>query len=310
MIRAYSQRLLPPYSGVVQIVDADSARAQSFDGVNWEIHYLSGADRARGGRNRDPGFALDRGYYNVASLRNGVLKTFILPAFLDPAEVGECIAELVEFLASAKVPFPAADLFEFWLLDGADQSPLALMFACCAESQMANFPPHTEWTAMPHSKMKIANTEGEDARGEPPVNHRFQRAVARRAGGRPRGAWFRRESGDAQSFPELLFREDWSDPADHDLCQRYLTRKAPRLLMLHGLSSEGRDRLEEAAKAYVFEVDDYFPLYPAVVDPTRMTAIRVEARLRRNAPMDTTPTRKPEREGSAPLSKDQRIFET
>lgn len=105
---------------------------------------------------------------------------------------------------------------------------------------MANFLPHTEWTAMPHSKMKIANTEGEDARGEPPVNHRFQRAVARRAGGRPRGAWFRRESGDAQSFPELLFREDWSDPADHDLCQRYLTRKAPRLLMLHGLSTEGR----------------------------------------------------------------------
>lgn len=97
MIRAYSQRLLPPYSGVVQIVDADSARAQSFDGVNWEIHYLSGADRARGGRNRDPGFALDRGYYNVASLRNGVLKTFILPAFLNPAEVGSASPSLSSF---------------------------------------------------------------------------------------------------------------------------------------------------------------------------------------------------------------------
>ena len=38
---AYSQRILPPYSGVVQIAESEQVRAQSFDGVTWEIHYLA-----------------------------------------------------------------------------------------------------------------------------------------------------------------------------------------------------------------------------------------------------------------------------
>ena len=39
-IRAYSQRLLPPYSGQLQIAESERARAITMDCETWEIHFL------------------------------------------------------------------------------------------------------------------------------------------------------------------------------------------------------------------------------------------------------------------------------
>ncbi len=310
MIRAYSQRILPPYTGFVQIADTERARAQSFDGINWEIHYTSGVNQSNRRETRQQGYALDRSYYQVASVQNRELKPFVVPACLDPADVAESITELHAFLQTAEVPFPAADIFEYWLLDGNDESPLAMIFSCCEEVQMASYPEQTEWTALPASKMKIASTTEEQDRNVPPVNHRFQDMVAQRAGSKPRAAWFRRDRQTAEDFPGFLVREDWQDEAQHDLCQRYIQRKAPRLLMLQGLAAPDRDRLEIAAKNHVMEVEEYFSLYPEVVDADRMSAIRVEARLRRHQPQRGEVDRQQRPDENTGMSKDMRIFET
>jgi hypothetical protein len=309
MIRAYSQRMLPPYSGFVQIAESERARAQSFDGVSWEVHYLTGSKQSDRQSQREQGVSVDRSYYRVGNLSNGQLKPYVLPSCLDSAEIADCIDELSEFLAEARLPFAAADSFEYWLLDGTDGSPLALIFSCCEESRIATYPAHTEWTALPHSKMQIENTAEEQARKEAPVNHRFQRLVANRAGSRPRAAWFNRNQPVDQAFPPFLVREDWQEEAEHDLCQRYLLRKAPRLLMLQGLSQDDRERLEIAAKQHAMEVDQYYPLYPDINDQRLMSAILVEARLRRGTPQ--TPKQKPKTDdsGPTPLSKDMRILE-
>ena len=309
MIRAYSQRLLPPYSALVQIAESERARAQSFDGINWEIHYLSGNEQINDQKFRVQGYGLDRGYYNVGSLKNGELKTFMFPACVDHNQVSESINELTEFLSTANVPFPAGDIYEYWLLDGTDDSPLALIYSCCDESLMNTYPDKTEWTALPHSKMSIDNTEYEQAQNEPPVNDRFQRLIASRAGINRRAAWFKRDQNDTDDFPGLLVRDDWQQQADHDLCQRYLMRKAPRLLMLQGLSGDERDRLEVAAKQQVFEVEQYFPMYPEVNDQCLMTAILVEARLRSAAPQAPGTSKKKKSSTITPLSKDMRIIE-
>lgn len=310
MIIAYSQRLLPPYSSVVQVVESPRAQAQSFDGISWEILYLSGIQQTDEHKPGIRGYGNGRGYFRVANWQGKELKTYIFPACVDHAQVAESIDELAQFLATAKVPFPVADEYEYWLLDGADESPLALLFSCCDESQMAAFPGRTEWTALPHSKMKIANTEGEQARNEAPVNHRFQRLIANRAGDKPQAAWFKRDADEAQDFPGLLVREDWGSAVEQDICQRYLMRKAPRLLMLQGLSFDDRERLEIASKQYALEVDGYFPLYPEVNDQQRMNALRVEAQLRRTTSR-MPKADKPETPASkAPMGKDMRIFET
>ena len=134
--------------------------------------------------------------------------------------------------------------------------------------------------------------------------------MAKRAGIKPRAAWFRRSQDETDAFPCFLVREDWQEEAEHDLCQRYLLRKAPRLLMLQDLSKHDRERLEIAAKRHVIEVDQYFPLYPEVIDHGRMSAIRVEARLRRNAPQQSTVNDRERTSKTAPMSKDMRIFDT
>ena len=309
MIRAYSQRLLPPYSGIVQIAESDSARAQSFDGLSWEIHYLPGGKQGNGLDTRAPGHALNRSFIRAAHLRDQQVTPYVLPSHLNASEVEDCINELATFLATASVPFVAADHYEYWLLDGSDASPLALILSCCDESQMSTLPARAEWTALPHSKMRVENTAQEQAGKEPPVNHRIQRLVASRSGPMPRAAWFKRQPGDAGEFPGLLVREDWQSAADQAVCQRYLARKAPRLLMLQGLSTQDRERMEIAAKSHAVEVDQYFPLYPEVNDHHRMSAIRVEARLRRETPQATRAENKDKPSAVTPFSKDMRILE-
>jgi hypothetical protein len=309
MIKSYSQRMLPPFTGFVQIAESEMARAQSFDGISWEIQYLAGNKLFDSSQKRGQGYPVERSYFKVASLHNHQLKPFILPSCLDPEEVTGCIDELAEFLATAKLPFPAADVHEYWLLDAADDSPLALIFSCCDESQTSTYPARAQWTAIPHSKMKIENTAEEKARGVAPVNHRVQDLVAARAGGKPRAAWVERRHDDADDYRSLLVREDWEDQSSHELFQRYLARKAPRLLMLQGLSHANRDRLEIAAKSHVAEVDQYYPMYPEVIDQRRMSSILVEARLRRDLPQGAAVKEKAEKPAHRPLSKELRILE-
>lgn len=309
MLRAYSQRMLPPYYGFVQIVESERARALSFDGFSWDIQYLPADGGAAGQSQRVLGYALDRSYFRVAKVTDQQLTPYNFPSFLDTSDITARIDELVAFLSTAQLPFPAADNFEYWLLDGSDDSPLALIFSCCDESKTPTFPTRAEWTALPHSKMKVANTPTEEARSDPPVNDRFQRLVATRAGSKPRAAWFERRQDETMAFPGLLVREDWQDQAHHDLCQRYLSRKAPRLLMLQGLSHDERERLEIAAKLHASEVDQYFSLYPDVNDHQRMSAIRVEARLRRDTPQAPKTETTEAKNKNSRFSKDMRILE-
>ena len=126
----------------------------------------------------------------------------------------------------------------------------------------------------------------------------------------PRAAWFKRDHNESDGFPGLLVRDVWQEQAEHDLCQRYLMRKAPRLLMLQGISTRDRGRLEIAAKKHVFEVEHYFPMYPEVNDEDLMAAIRVEAQIRRTAPQTVETTSKEKSSTVTPLDKDMRIIET
>lgn len=308
MIRAYSQRLLPPYYGFVQIAESDRARAISLDGTSWDIQYLPDDGDGAGQEKRALGYVLDRSYFPVAKVQHDQLTPFVFPSFLDASDITSCIDVLVAFLSTAQLPFPAADSLEYWLLDSSDESPLALIFSCCDVSQKPTYPTCTTWTALPHSKMKVANTPTEKARSEPPVNDRFQRLVATRAGSNPRAVWFDRRQDETNDFPGLMVREDWQDQGQHDLCQRYLSRKAPRLLMLQGLSHDERERLEIAAKQHVMEVEQYYPLYPEINDRQRMSAIRVEARLKRETPQ-TPKADSSEVKTAKPFSKDMRILE-
>jgi len=273
-IRAHSQRLLQPFSAQVQIAETDDARALSMDGDLWEFQFIYASGRGGvGGRQQGR-------FVRAAHIRYGDLERVIANPSTEEGEVDPRILALAEFLLAAELPFEAADRHEYWLLDPKDDSPLALIFSCVDASEMASFPKLTDWTALPAAVMPIDSSEEERSRSYGPVNYRLERSVAERAGSRPRARWFTRRYRDDEVFPPFLVREDWDDAEQSDLCQRYLQRQAPRLLMLHGVGLEDRRRMELAAKAHALDVERFFPLYPEVVHKDLVDKIRVEAKLR------------------------------
>lgn len=280
MLRGYSQRLTPPFSGLVQIAESDRARAVTMDGNRWEFHFLF--DIAE--HDRTPGRQNQRRFKRAALIETEQVHRIAARSSEDVAAVDERIVELARLIATASFPFPSEDRYEYWLLDPADDSPLALIFSCVDGEQMADFPERPEWTALSAAAMRIARTPEEEKSGEPPVNYRVERMVAERAGSRPRGQWFERRAGDSAAFPPLLLREDWEDPGQFELCQRYVQRQSTRLLMLQDLQQTDRERLENAARENAIEVERFYPFYPEVVDRQLMNTILVEARLRRDPP--------------------------
>lgn len=276
MIRAHSQRALQPYSAQVQIAESDQARAVTLDGEIWELQhiYSTGSSRERG----PAGDA--RRFLRAGHIRHRDLGDVVRTGTVQGEPVDDALLELVGFLAEARLPFPAADRYEYWLMDPKDDTPLALIFSCVDAMQIGSFPPITEWTALPAARMPIETSEQERSRSYGPVNYRLERCVADRAGSRPRARWFTRRPEDALDFPALLLREDWGDAEGQDLCRRYLDRQSPRLLMLHGISQGDRARLEQAARAHALDLARFYPLYPAVADRETVDKIRVEARIR------------------------------
>ena len=276
MIKSYSQRVTNPFSGLVQIVETDEARAMSMDGISWEFYFL----HTLPGDGNTPERHYQRRYSPVALIDNHEIKKIADPDSGKARDMDQRILELVIFIAAAELPFPSIDKFEFWLLDPEDQSPLALIFSCIDRDQIEAFPNRTEWTALPAAVMPIEKTEEELENGTPPVNYRFERMIADRAGYNPQAKWFERNSDETEIFPPLLVKEDWLEDEQIDICKRYIQRQSTRLLMLQGLTKQNRKKLEIAARPHVFEAERFHACYPEVIDSKLMNTILVEARLR------------------------------
>ena len=278
MLKTYSMRLSPPFSGQVQIAETDHARGLTLDGEVWEMQFIY--KYVEQGRSGDQ--IHRRKHVKVATLHSSDLKKLIARPKGQGRAVDARILELAEALIEVALPFPAGDTFEYWLLDAEDGSPLAFLWSCGDESQTANYDRRPNWTALPAIQMPIERTEEEIQSGIPPVNARLESLIAARSGTNPKACWFRRNHGASEGFPPLLVKEEWREEGEHDLCQRYLQRQAPRLLMLHNLPHEDRVRMEQAAQPNVLELARFYPLYPDVADLTLMNRMRVEARLRNN----------------------------
>ena len=263
MIKTYSQRLTPPYSGQIQIAQSDTYRALTMDGQLWEIQYVN------------------RSHVRVGTLTTADIKSRsanseqMVDDMADPR-----LGELLDHLADIQLPFVATDHYEYWLLDRAEKAPLALIFSCSQPEQMKKFPSRAGWTALPDAVMPIQKTEQEIAASVPPVNYQLESLVSERASTSSQAMWFDRRQQHDVEFPAYMVREDWPDPQHEALCRRYIDRQSPRLLMLQNINQTQRERLEQSCNPYATEVARLCGLYPQIIDEALIQALRVEARLR------------------------------
>jgi len=263
MIKAFSQKLLPPFSGQVQIAESDTYRAITLDGQFWEIQYVR------------------RSHIRVGTLTAKDIKT----RSINSEKLIEDVADpklivLLDYLSDVTLPFEGIDCFEYWLLDRNDNAPIALIYSCSQELQKSKFPERAEWTALPDAVMPIVKTEQELASQDPPVNYRLEGLIAERAGTNAKAMWFDRRESDNIVFPPFLIATDWPDSKHQSLVQRYIDRQAPRLMMIQGLTLAERERLELSCKPYATEVSRFCAMYPQIVNEEMIRTLRVEARLR------------------------------
>ncbi|MGA7179739.1 MAG: hypothetical protein WBX11_09165 [Thiobacillaceae bacterium] len=289
-VRCYAIRRVNPFQGITQIVERESSRALTADGINWELQLAADRPSGWGSLNRN---TTERSYvrYGVWSEQEGLARFPANPQ-LDAQALrseGEALLEAVQSHRS-RLPFPPGDDYERWLLDNLTREPIALL-ATASEDRFAVPMRGAQWQAALGQSREFESASLTDAgltrQGQP---RRHLDYLERTLNKRGRGAeWFRREesgsgvsldgtqSWPGEDFPPLPWTEHWQGEEVGAFAD-YTALHAPRLLMLN-LPLAMRDRLEALAKTQPAQVDRLYPLYPEVADAERMRQIRVMGRL-------------------------------
>ena len=136
-IVCYSERILNPFRGVMNVIALDDAEAVTTDGVNWSLYVRDYFDTT----DIDPEeFAhIDNPHirFGTWSEANGLVRAPVLPCYhyQEIQHKGERLLEVVRHYA-ADVPFEFRDYYELWLLEKDTRQPLALIdsVTCAAAS--------------------------------------------------------------------------------------------------------------------------------------------------------------------------------
>ena len=135
MPRFFSERMLNPYHGIVNVVEIEGADAVCRDGITWTLYI-------QGEREREQ---FDDGSVHEVQLPDIKFGTWSKPGGLRRAPVryvtdydhldmiGSRLLSAVKSRAD-RLPFDQQDRYELWLLDRNEARPLALLQSACSES--------------------------------------------------------------------------------------------------------------------------------------------------------------------------------
>jgi hypothetical protein len=297
-ISLFSMRRLNPFNGVLQIFSAKKARALSSNGVVWEIQVLSDVPQ---GLWANVPFNGKKFYtFGLWTASSGLKQVPVNPLF----NVREMITSadwLTAALASAlsELPFPAADIYEQWLLDEEQLTPVALLTSCLQENDMQHRY-NTKWIAADRgdfsfiSPYLLEKDQSNNDGYNPRVHASILEALIRHRGGQHhKRGWYKHLSDGTytacgkdtpalapSAFPELPITEAWENEGDRRLIGDYIAWRAPQLLQLEGLSPSNRERLEHIAVTQAEAVDRLWRLYPEIHNKDLLNSARVEAKIR------------------------------
>ncbi|MDH5766760.1 MAG: hypothetical protein OEZ38_12160 [Gammaproteobacteria bacterium] len=296
----YSQRLLNPFRGVMNVIEYEGAQAVSTDGLHWDI-YVRDNELVKDLANSHMVQTSDI-RYGSWSKANGLRRGAIYPS--EDFKLLENQGAIVyEFLLKHcdEVPFPLKDYFELWLLDDKQQ-PLALLSSVIRKKDR-EFDIPLCWRSGIICKKSFYSSVIEVLASEHihPADY-ICHYINHFADQNPVAQWFfRDELGDARGMeginlkPELINRrldqslfpvfyiKDYGHDQPHEkLVNDFLAWQAPYFLLLHDLDDKTRSQLEHQAKQRALILDQLHHLYPAIINQDIINAARVEALLRQH----------------------------
>lgn len=302
-LRCYSQRLLNPFRGVVNVIEYGSAEAVTMDGIHWDIYVTN--DELIEDISDQVKVQTSDIRYGSWSPRNGLKRGPIQPSadFVYMEHQGTMVYDyLLQHYQEA--PFPFIDIFELWLLDSHMQ-PLALLESATCSSDMeldirlqwrAGIECNRVFSSEVMTSLEVCN------RCHVRAGEYLSAYINSCAGETPAAQWFRRNpdgSGtgvaginlpehhasrclSAGHFPRYFIRDSLHGHRHKRLLDDFLAWQAPWLLLLHDLDRSARKQLERLARRRATTVDKCYLLYPEYVDEAQIQAARVEAALRRH----------------------------
>ena len=314
--RYYSRRILNPFSGVMQLVELNQARATSMDGLNWRLQIQREIFQQPWSSLAIPvGHSGEERFfvYGVWSRNEGLARVPIHPG-LYAEHVEQAIRDLLEILQGQLpiLPFAPADHLECWLLDPKDQMPVALLKSDIPATahdgtedvDKLPFPQYLRWVPSESNATGFTTSAfaSRQQNATLPINaaDMLATSVRERVGKHAQAAWFRRDNeGNANllctnqpgrkpdyreltstQLPDLLITQDWQTIDERQITQDYITWMAPLLLTLNNINDHTRQQLELAAQHRSLLVARLHRLYPKIHDRQLLNKILVEATLR------------------------------
>ena len=297
----YSQRLLNPFRGSMNIIEYKGAEAVTLDGKNWDI-YVKNRDLVKDlGSKKNIQISDIR--YGHWSHKDGLIRGPIYPSD-DFKQMEAQGAKVYEHLLQhhEDLPFPFLDNYELWLLD-ENAYPLALIDSALRENEINNGP-ILDWRAG-HACCREFISETYAAmqqNSNTSAGQYLTNYINQLCSSPPKAQWFKRTLDGhgigmtGHNMPNDYLHRELNDnyfhpfmisDKNHDnqhinLINEFIQWQSPWLLLLDSISESQRMILEEKAQKRALVVDQLHTLYPEVIDIRLINTARVEATLRKN----------------------------
>ncbi|UCB55550.1 MAG: hypothetical protein JSW45_03210 [Thiotrichales bacterium] len=298
--QCYSQRLLNPFRGAVNVIRYKSAEAVTSDGIHWDI-YVSN-DALLEGLDKNRSIQISDIRYGRWSERDGLTRGPVYPS--DEFYALEAMAAVVyQHLLKVydQVPFPFRDRIELWLLD-RESRPLALLNAVVDQRDIEDYQ-LLDWRAgqLCRETFDSAFRRNTDNDAHSGAADQLIEYINSCAGTPPAAQWFERnEDGSAialhghniddgligrsmvaEDFAEYFLSVRTDNEQVAGLVRDFIEWQAPWLLLLDSLGYKQRQGLEQCARKQALITDQQYLLYPEIIDDSFIRAARVEAKLRK-----------------------------
>lgn len=298
----YSQRLLNPFRGSMNIIEYRGAEAVSLDGRHWDI-YVSNRELIRDLHSNKPIQTSDI-RFGSWSAEKGLKRGALYPSE-DFKQMEAEGAELYNYLLQHhhEIPFPFLDNYELWLLD-KESAPLALINSARRENDMEK-QPFLDWRAgnlcckefTSEAYETIKDLHNADLSAGQYLTHYINHLASTP----PRAQWFKRTMDghgigiaghniaaelinrelNEISFHPFMISDRLHDNHHINLINEFIQWQSPWLLLLDTLSESQRMIFEETSRGRALVVDQLYQLYPEIINNSFINAARVEATLRK-----------------------------
>jgi len=301
-VNCYSQRILNPFRGVMNIISIGGADAVTIDGSNWTLYIHDTFDCPTDDPEEFFEIEMPDIRFGDWNAHSGLQRSPLIASYHynEIQAIGNALLDTVQKYAD-QCPFAFKDKYELWLLDDKNNEPLALLGSVCNKADIY-VPENLTWEAGLRCRQEFLRESQLSDEQSSSAGELLNKVINQRAGRNPSAQWFYRDQFDygkglsginlkknlanrelsARLFPKMLVQQQWMNKSDETLINAFINWLSPYLLVLDFLRDTQRGMLEKSAKQHALLVEKMYPLYPKVIDQQVINAARVEAMMRRS----------------------------